>query len=366
MSSSSDNQQDGDLAETLQETEEKLRRMASQLRAVAESGRTPIFAAIGVVASNAEAILADLLAAETTEEKLEVKARFEESRIQWTAEMSDLQSSIMDGSESQAPTEAPDASDLVCEFADDAEDDCCRAADECASGGAFSWPAGSGYQMSAGCTAVPLGTTSGQGCAEVSTPPVAQDSSSLQNSTEASAFLRSAAELGSLSGEEARAQLVLCLTDEEEGLLTTLKAAVAKVKEDERFEGVHEDAEKLLEQMQLATGAVVPAALAQEFSDDLTGAEERLKAMVNPMREAQWGGFYAKKAAFAVRKYDLYKRKGKMPHLKVEHPQLLECAEVCVDLAEFLRKEAQNSIMDSVTGLVQQVTPSSGAAQLSD
>lgn len=157
-----------------------------------------------------------------------------------------------------------------------------------------------------------------------------------------------------MTPDEARAQIKKLLEDEEEGLLVTLRKCVAKVKEDDRFEGVFEDATKLLEQMELAAGAICPEALQQDFSDSVEGAEEKLKATVEPMRKAQWGAFYAKKHAFAVKKFDLYHRRGKSPKLSEDHEELLECVKVVIQLSEYLRKEAQNSLMDSVTGLVAQ------------
>merc|ERR1712032_133857 len=89
------------------------------------------------------------------------------------------------------------------------------------------------------------------------------------------------------------------------------------------------------------------------YTDDVAGAEEKLKATVEPMRTAQWGGFYAKTAAGKIRKYDIYTAnfRTKLPKLKDNHPELLECAEVCVQVGDFLRKEAQSQIMDTVVDL---------------
>lgn len=368
-------QADSAVVEALvQEAEQKLRQTAAQLRSVADGGTSAVFGAIGAVATEAEVGLADFLSAETVEAKMEVYARVEECRARWLAQMEDLHATVADGSESQAPTEAPDATDPVCEYVDDfPEDVSCRPMREAAPIGGNgcvmpseampSRESSSGYYnffSSASCTLVASPASSAD-CGVASSPPVSTDAPVASISTphalkEVPALLTEGA---NVSQKEAREHLKTYLNDKDEGLLATLRTVVGKVKEDDRFEGVHEDASKLLEQMELAAGAITPEALVQEFSDNLAGAEDKLKATVEPMRKAQWGGFYAKKAAFSVQKYDLYVAKGKMPKLKDEHSELLECAKVCVDLAEFLRKEAQNAILDSVTGLVTQTMPAS-------
>lgn len=359
-------------AQALAQLEAQLRSTATQLRAVAAGGTSDVFNAIGRVASEAEAGLVDFLAAETKEEKLEVYARVEESRNRWLGQMEGLQSEVLDGNESQAPTEAPDASDLACEYVDDfqdCEETSCRPAKEAAAVlGCTMSSAGCGsgayqsYFPSTGCTSLSPAASS-SGCVAVSDPPITAASSSDSNSAPPA----SSDVLGKLTEEgladiapgDVREQIAICLSQKDDGLLDTLRRTVAKVKEDERFEGIHKDAGELLAQMELASGALIPEALVQEFPDDLAGAEERLKATVEPMRKAQWGGFYAKKAAFTVQKYDLYVAKGKMSKLKDEHSELLACAKVCVDVAGFLHKEARNAIMDSVTGLVAQTSPMS-------
>jgi len=346
------------LQQAVQEAEAKLRSTATQLRAVADSGTTAVFGAIGTVAAEAETGLEEFLAAESAEEKLQVYTRVEESRARWLSQMETLHTTVAeaDGAESEAPTDAPDAGDQALE--EFVEDTACKAVKELVSssdGCTLASGAGSGYGSgynnyfpAAGCSLLP--SSASGGCTAVSSPTVAT------GPAPAEVVPALLAEVANISPKEAREKLVVYLNDKDEGLLATLRTAVAKVKEDDRFEGVHEDAGKLLEQMELAVGAIIPEALTQDFSDDLAGAEDKLKATVEPMRKAQWGGFYAKKAAFTVRKYDLYVAKGKMPKLKNEHADLLECATVIVDLAEFLRKEAQNAIMDSVTGLVSQTT----------
>merc|ERR1711966_483158 len=104
--------------EGLRQAEAKLRSTAVQLRAVADGGATSVFGAIGNIASEAEAGLAEFLAADSAEDKWEVYNRIEESRSQWISRMEDLHSAVADGSESQAPTEAPDPLEPACEYVD--------------------------------------------------------------------------------------------------------------------------------------------------------------------------------------------------------------------------------------------------------
>jgi len=338
----------------VQEAEAKMRRTAEQLRAVADGGSTSVFEAIGAIAAEAQTGLDEFLAAETDEDKLEVYARVEESRARWLANMETMQSTVAaDGSESNADTEAPDPLEPAMEACVPHEDSSSLSSCRTTGGGygGYGNYGGYGSYSSFGL---------GGGCVSSAPTPItdaiAEDEDIPSGSTEArAAAVPAPPALGTdITPKEAREQLLVYLQSEEDGYLVTLRKAVKKVKEDERFQGVHDDAEKLLEQMELASGAVIPDALV--FSDDVAGAEDKLKATVEPMRKAQWGGFYAKKAGFTIRKYDLYVRKGAMPKLADEHAELLECATVAVDLGEFLRKEAQNAIMDSVTGLVAATT----------
>lgn len=363
---------DDEEAQALAQLEAQLRSTAEQLRAVASGGTSEIFNAIGRVASEAEAGLAEFLAAETKEDKMEVFARASQARERWLGQMEGLQSEVLDGNESQAPTEAPDASDPSCEYVDDfqdCEETSCRPAQDTAAGPGCSMASvgcGSGgyqnYFASNGCTSLSEAGSS-SGCRAVSDTPIAAAASSDSNSASSDVLGMLTEEgLADIDPAGVREQIAIALSQKDDGLLDTLRRTVAKVQEDERFEGVHKDAGELLAQMELASGALIPEALVQEFPDDLAGAEERLKSTVEPMRKAQWGGFYAKKAAFTVQKYDLYVAKGKMPKLKDEHSELLACAKVCVDVAGFLHKEARNAIMDSVTGLVAQASPISSRA----
>jgi hypothetical protein len=353
-----------------------------------------VFGQIGAVADQAEAGLVEFLAAGSTQEKWEVYARVENNRNQWLHQMQDLHSNMSDGNESQAPTEAPDPSDPA--FEDCAEDEDFQDATGCkvlteiparaATGGGAGAAVSSAamrqlltdFDIDGGfCTPVaPSGVSSTRPAANggysSNDVPVAAASSS-SNAAVAAATAATApspmeaaiakmekamanGEEVSFTPEEARQQVVLALSDEEEGLLVTLRRAVAKVKEDDRFEGVYEDAGQLLEQMALAAGAVLPSSLVQEEEaaegGELADAEERMKATVEPMRKAQWGAQRAKTAAFKVQKYDIYIAKGKKPKLADEHPELLECVKVSIELSSFLRKEAQGAILDSVTGLV--------------
>eukprot|EP00931_Biecheleriopsis_adriatica_P010360 TRINITY_DN111437_c0_g1_i1.p1 TRINITY_DN111437_c0_g1~~TRINITY_DN111437_c0_g1_i1.p1 ORF type:complete len:359 (-),score=96.06 TRINITY_DN111437_c0_g1_i1:11-1087(-) len=320
--------------ETLQEAETELRRTASSLREVAESGTTPVFAAIAAFASEAEADLADFLASEAPRQKFEVYARFRESRRRWRARLEDMHSLLTDGTESTAATEAPDPEDTECCLLveDSAFETSCQVAaayESCENGNSPPGDAG-GYPVALPSSPVAEERTS-RSSFEPMSPPATSDASTLP---------------------EAQEGLLAYLRDEEDGFLTVLTNAVEKVRNDDRFEGVHDDAGAFLEQMKLAAAAITPLALAPDLSEDLAGAEQKLQLTVEAMRKAQWGGFNAKKQAFTVQKYDLYKRKGKMPKLADEHAQLLECAKVGVDLAEYLRRIAQQAIMDSVIGLV--------------
>jgi len=332
----------------VEEAEAKMRRTAEQLRAVADGGSTSVFEAIGAIATEAQRGLDEFLAAETDEDKLEVYGRVEESRTRWLANMETMQSTVADGGdgESNADTEAPDPLEPAME-----------ACVPEPSYGMSCNTTGGGYGGYGGYSSYGLGG----GCVSSAPTPItnaiAEEEDTATGSAQSRVVVPAPPALSAdITPKQAREQLLAYLQNEEDGFLVTLRKAVAKVKEDERFQGVHDDADKLLEQMELASGAVIPEALVQDFSDDVAGAEDKLKATVEPMRKAQWGGFYAKKAGFTVRKYDLYVRKGKMPKLADEHAELLECATVAVDLGEFLRKEAQGAIMDSVTGLVAATT----------
>merc|ERR1712137_745189 len=144
--------------------------------------------------------------------------------------------------------------------------------------------------------------------------------------------------------------------------MVTLRKAVAAFKADERFEKGFEDADKFLEQMEIAVVAVAPATSSQTFPDDLTGQEERLQATVQPYRAAQFASLAAKKHAFNLRKYDLYIAKRGMPKLAEEHEELYDCAEAGVQISEFLRRHAQGAVMDCITGLVAAIPESPKAA----
>eukprot|EP00928_Gymnodinium_smaydae_P070587 TRINITY_DN54394_c0_g1_i1.p1 TRINITY_DN54394_c0_g1~~TRINITY_DN54394_c0_g1_i1.p1 ORF type:complete len:434 (+),score=129.78 TRINITY_DN54394_c0_g1_i1:54-1355(+) len=336
---------DGD---ALKEAEDELRASATQLRTVASSGpSTPVFQAIAAIADEAEQGLADFLAAETGEQKWRVYGRVKESRARWSAQMENMQATYADGSDSQAPTEAPDPNAPACEYADDSS--ACRfVSTHLASSGCVAWPGDSGgFDSFGGWPSV--------GCTPVGCTPVRAEgvNASIPEDRAAAAPPLIAADA---TPEEARKQLIEYIKDEENGLLAETRKAVEKVKADERFEGVHADAAKMLEQLEIGSAAITPEIFTQEAPTDLSGAEERVRACVEGLRKAQWGGFYAKQAAMQVRKYDIYKRKGAMPRLSEEHPDLIECATVAVDMGEFLRKEAQGAILDSVTGLVAQTT----------
>lgn len=392
--------------ELVRTAEANLRKVADNLRAVADQqeGRvSQVFDAIREIAVLAEAGLKSFEEAESTAEKLEVYARVEEQRRGMLERMQGLQRMVADDdSGSEAATEDPGPGVPECQYVDDADEQKpkgCVTTEAQALGTGLSALTGS-YGMSSGI-ASPYGSIAGtggygsggyggfgggfggwgsfgsQGCVvDTSSVPAASTSGSsadaapAEPAAEAAApapppepsLLESSALVKQLHDEatggpkSAKEQVAICLSDPEEGLLLCLRRSVAKVKEDDRFAAVHEDAGKLLEQMELAAGAVIPEALQPVYTDDMAGAEEKLKATVEPMRTAQWGGFYAKKHAWNVKKYDLYKRKGDMPWLKEEHEELAECAEVCKDVAEFLRKEAQGNIMDCVTALVAQTT----------
>mmetsp|Transcript_28728 Transcript_28728/g.65234 ORF Transcript_28728/g.65234 Transcript_28728/m.65234 type:complete len:122 (+) Transcript_28728:1039-1404(+) len=112
--------------------------------------------------------------------------------------------------------------------------------------------------------------------------------------------------------------------------------------------------------MEIAVGAIIPTrtdglpadAAPEQFSPDVAGAEQRVMTQVEPLRKAQWGAFYAKKHAWAVRKYDTYRRKGPMPKLQDNHPDLYKLCVQVTEVAEYLRKEAQGGVMDAITALV--------------
>eukprot|EP00929_Paragymnodinium_shiwhaense_P078734 TRINITY_DN40831_c0_g1_i1.p2 TRINITY_DN40831_c0_g1~~TRINITY_DN40831_c0_g1_i1.p2 ORF type:complete len:445 (+),score=165.62 TRINITY_DN40831_c0_g1_i1:69-1403(+) len=344
--------------EALKEAEARLRKAATDLKEVSTRGQSPAFQVIARVAAEAETSLQDFLACEQVEEKWNIFARFEENRARWLSTMEDLRSGqTRDGNASEAATDLPGQDDIFCDAVSEAgSDDFCKAAD--AFQGCMDMP----FDFAGGaqfCSTIP----STGGAASSACLPIAAATGGYEATESAPSAPSAAKQVGenvaeakaaNMSQEEAREQIKKLLQDEEEGLLVTLRKTVAAVKEDSRFEAIHEDATKLLEQMELAAGAICPEALQRNFADDLTGAEEKLMATVEPMRAAQWGAFYSKKHASALQKYDLYKRRMKPPLLAKEHEELMECVKVVLQLAEYLRKEAQNALMDSVTGLVAQ------------
>lgn len=353
--------------EALKEAENRLRKAATDLKEVSQRGTSAAFTVIARVASEAEASLKAFLEATEVQEKWNIFARFEENRARWLGQMETLRSGQQDGNASEAATDVP--GDIFCDAVSEAgSEEFCKAADafENCMNMPFDMPFETidgfggydGFGGGAACVAIPgaSGYSSAAACATTeSSASAAPAEPAGPKSTAAVEANLAAAQATPMSPDEAREQIKKLLQDEEEGLLVTLRKTVAKVKEDDRFEQVHEDATKLLEQMELAAGAICPEALQQEFADSLEGAEDKLKATVEPMRKAQWGAFYSKKHASALKKFDLYHRRGgKLPKLSEDHGELLECVQVVLQLAEYLRKEAQNALMDSVTGLVAQ------------
>ena len=158
-------------------------------------------------------------------------ARVEEDRARWLEQMQDAHSNLADGSDSQAPTEAPDPLDPVCEYVDDTTYASCVAAVA---------PSGSvgGYtSFGGGCAPVAGGFHYGGGCTSSSVAATA--SSAATPTATAAAGLVAPPDLAvPATAQEAREQLVVYLQDKDEGLLVTLRKAVAKVRDDERFEGV--------------------------------------------------------------------------------------------------------------------------------
>eukprot|EP00929_Paragymnodinium_shiwhaense_P020860 TRINITY_DN13769_c0_g1_i1.p1 TRINITY_DN13769_c0_g1~~TRINITY_DN13769_c0_g1_i1.p1 ORF type:complete len:435 (+),score=156.52 TRINITY_DN13769_c0_g1_i1:72-1376(+) len=334
-------------SEGLKEAESRLRKAATDLKEVSQRGQTAAFAVIGRVAAEAETSLEKFLAATEPQEKWNIFGRFEENRARWLTQMEALRSGNQDGTASEADTAVPQ--DIFCDAVSQAgSEDVCKAADAFES--CMNMPFDFGEFGADGFVMQTAATSSSNGGYGGAAAAPAGPSAAAASAAAVASF---AAEGPQMTPAEAREQIKKLLQDEEEGLLVTLKKTVATLKEDNRFEEIYDDATKMLEQMEIAAGAICPEALTQEFTEDVTGQEERLKATVEPMRKAQWGAFYAKKHASAVQRFDLYRR-GKQYRLRDDHGELMECVKVTIQLAEYLRKEAQNALMDSVTGLMRQ------------
>lgn len=307
-----------------------------------------MFRAIGDIASAAEQGLAEFIAAQSPEEKLQIYDRVEQSRADWLQSMERMQTELQDGAASQGPTEAPSERDgEVEEFHDAIEDTFDKTWEAMLSMGAFQ--GNSSVYSGARAGTLPRNATS----AATSSAAAAGSGAAVAKPTPSTTKPVATVPAPPLVGEanEVRGHMVKYLQDGAGGFLPILRKAVEDVQRDARFEGVHEDAIHFLEQMELSAGAILalaaPAAGTQQGS-----IEEREHQTLEASRNAQSGANEAKKLAFTIQKFDIYIRKKEQPRLSDEHPALTQCAQIAVELANYFRKEAQAAVMESMTRLV--------------
>lgn len=347
----------------LMTAESKLQETANQLRSLSQRGKSAAFETIASLADTAESYVTRFQKARTVEAKWEVYAAAEEARGDWALQMTQLRNTqesaqnameVAEATAAGTKTKVADVRDALANqflmqvggatepasssdtkvpavFYDRACDSCSAAP---IMGRCFNSKVKADYDL---CDKCYYKLTEEERTEYDEVPP--PDNAMLP--------------------ENVRRQVVTFLSSET-GLINSLKTAVAVFQEDPRFESVHEEAVKTLEQMEIAVGAIIPTradglpadAAPETFSPDVAGAEQRVLTQVEPLRKAQWGAFYAKKHAWAIRKYDTYRRKGPMPKLQDNHPELYKLCVQVTEVAEYLRKEAQGGVMDAITALV--------------
>jgi len=346
----------------LMSAELKLQETATQLRSLSQRGQSAAFQTIGTLADTADTFVTRFQNARTAEAKWEVYAAAEEARGEWALQMTQLKNTQESAQTAQEVAEAT-AAGTKNKTADVRD----------ALANQFLMQVGGGEPASSDDTKVPA-VFYDRACDACSAAPIMGRCFNSKvkadydlcdkcyfklSESEREEYDEVPPPDNAMMPENVRRQVVTFLSSET-GLINSLRTAVAVVKEDPRFEAIHEDAQKTLDQMEIAVGAIIPTrsdglptdAAPEQFSPDVAGAEQRVMTQVEPLRKAQWGAFYAKKHAWAVRKYDTYRRKGPMPKLQDNHPDLHKLCVQVTEVAEYLRKEAQGGVMDAITALV--------------